>query len=127
MKKSALIVFLVATAAYAQHPLTFEDLVAIHRIGAPQVSPDGKWIAYDTSTPDLKANKGISAVMLVPSDGSGQSRKIADGASPAWSPDGKTLAYIKDDQVHLLNGAPASDGVWTPTGGPTKVGAPLPG
>ena len=125
MKKSALIVFFVAASAWAQHPLTFEDLAAIHRIGAPQVSPDGKWVAYDTSTPDLKANKGVSAVMLVPAEG-GASRKIADGASPVWSPDGKTLAYIKDDQVYFyFNGTsrkitdlPGGVGSvkWTPQG-----------
>src|SRR2546426_12343035 len=55
-----------AIRAHAQHPITFEDLAAIHRVGAPQISPDGKTIAYDASTPDLAANTSNSAVMLVP-------------------------------------------------------------
>src|SRR5207253_10021779 len=101
MRKILLIILLVASAAYAQHPITFEDLASIHRIGAPQVSPDGKWIAYDTSTPDLAANKSNSAVFLILASG-GPSQKIADGSGPAWSPDGKTLAFIKDNQVYLM-------------------------
>src|SRR2546426_3133998 len=79
MKKLSLILFLATTTAYAQ--LSFENLAAIHRIGAPQISPDGKTIAYDASTPDLAANSSRSAVFLVPSNGS-PSTRIADGGGP---------------------------------------------
>src|SRR6266568_5952642 len=105
MRKLPLVVFFFAATVFAQHPLTFEDLAAIHRIGAPQISPDGKTIAYDASTPDLAANISHSAVMLVPASG-GESKKIADGSGPVWSPDGKTIAYTDKNQVYLYsNGA----------------------
>ena len=103
--------FIIAFAvrAHAQHPITFEDLAAIHRIGAPQISPDGKTIAYDASTPDLAANTSHSAVMLVPASG-GESKKIADGSGPVWSPDGKTIAYTDKNQVYLYSVGPALAG-----------------
>src|SRR6266540_3744578 len=105
MKRLA-IVLLIATAAYAQHPITFEDLAAIHRVGAPQISPDGKWIAYDVSTPDLPANTSHTAVLVIPSGG-GDSNKIADGSGPVWFFFLNNTATTEKNQVYLYsNGAP---------------------
>ena len=103
--KRLVLLLLVAATVQAQRPITFENLAAMHRIGAPQISPDGKTIAYDASTPDLAANRSASAIFLVPATG-GASTKIADGSGPAWSPDGKSIAYLSSNQVHLYsNGA----------------------
>src|SRR5438093_3887022 len=102
MRRLAFLIFFAATVAYPQHPITFDDLASIHRIGAPQLSPDGKTIAYDASMPDLAANTSRSAVFLVPAAG-GESTKIADGGGPVWSPDGKTLAYTSKSQAYLYS------------------------
>jgi dipeptidyl aminopeptidase/acylaminoacyl peptidase len=108
MRKLAIVITLfVSTSAFAQRVMRFEDLAAIHRIGGPQLSPDGKWLAYDVSTPDLAANKSFSGVYLIPSAG-GSPKLISDAKhqdnGPVWSPDGKTIAYVsnRDGGAHQV-------------------------
>jgi dipeptidyl aminopeptidase/acylaminoacyl peptidase len=92
-----LLILAAATIAYAKHPITFDDLAKIHRISDPQVSPDGKWIAYVQGTVDMEANKTVRHIWLIPTEG-GEPRQLTRGEGsdtrPRWCPHGKELAFV---------------------------------
>ena len=61
--------FLISSLASSQttpppkRPMTFEDLMAMKRLGDTAVSPDGRWLAYAVTTVNLDENtKNAGAV-----------------------------------------------------------------
>jgi dipeptidyl aminopeptidase/acylaminoacyl peptidase len=102
-----LVVLLAGAAGLSaqKRPLTFEDMMALKRVGDPAPSPDGKWVAFSSVDVDLEANTRTSHIWMVPVAG-GEARQVTKGKGeqrPRWSPDGKHLAYITEDQVHVLD------------------------
>jgi len=75
--------------------LTIEDLVALHWIADPQVSPDGSRVAFTRVWVDAEADEYRTAIWLVNADGAGL-RRLTSGdldAQPRWSPDGTQILY----------------------------------
>src|SRR6266581_3149889 len=125
----------------AKHPFTFEDMMALKRVGAPVPSPDGKWVVFDCEDVDLAANTKIPHLWIVPASG-GESRRLNPTPNheerPRFSPDGKKLIWTSkatdptqtwmcdfNPEAGQLVGKPrqltaistgADGGIWSPDG-----------
>jgi dipeptidyl aminopeptidase/acylaminoacyl peptidase len=95
--------FTLTLSAFAQsptpsqkHPFTFEDMMALKRVGAPVPSPNGKWVVFDCEDVDLAANTKISHLWIVPASG-GESRRLNSTPNheerPRFSPDDRRLIW----------------------------------
>ena len=85
-----------AQAAADKRAITFRDLIAMHRLSDPQISPDGHWVAYSVATPDYDANHLVKNIWIVAVAG-GEPRQLTQGGGDErarWSPDSKRIAYI---------------------------------
>lgn len=92
-------------------PISISDLFALRDAHDPQISADGKWVAYTIGTLNRELDKGRERIWMTPSDGGEAIPLTSDDESsshPRWSPDGKFLAFLSarsegPAQVWLLN------------------------
>ena len=95
---AALVLVAAALPASATRPMTLDDLLNAVRASDPQLSPDGKWVAYVRTDTDPKSLKRNADVYLVPADGSAPPRALTrsgkSDTAPRFSPDGRMLAFL---------------------------------
>lgn len=97
-------------AAAERQAITSDDLISLQRLADPQISPDGKWVAYSATRYNMEKNSGNSDVWIAPLGG-GTAHQVTQGERrdnhARWSPDGKKLAFISNRdgsaQVWVLN------------------------
>jgi len=129
-----------------------DDLTTFALPGQPALSPDGTEVVYVLTTVDAAADKNLQSLWRVPVPAApapnGRTAPVAAqltrgeaDSSPAWSPDGTKVAFLRADggpaQVWLL---PANGGepeqvtslplgagapVWSPDGTRIAFGAPV--
>jgi dipeptidyl aminopeptidase/acylaminoacyl peptidase len=86
----------VSAQTHENRAITFHDLISMHRLSDPQISPDGKWVAYGVATPDFDVNHLVKNIWIVATSG-GEARQLTQGGSDErarWSPDGKHISFL---------------------------------
>jgi dipeptidyl aminopeptidase/acylaminoacyl peptidase len=101
-----------AFGASGKRPMTHEDLWTMPRVGAPRVSPDGRWVVFQVTNAAYEERRQRSDLWLVPADGSAPPRRLTDTAGREsgvdWSPDSTQIAFSarregdEVEQVYVL-------------------------
>lgn len=103
-----------AQAAETKRLISEKDLLKFNWVADPRLSPDGSRVAYVRVSVDEKKDTYSTSVWLV-STSTAEVRQLTNGPrdnSPRWSPDGKSLVFLRSGekdgkpeppQVHLLS------------------------
>ncbi|MCL4821317.1 MAG: S9 family peptidase [Vicinamibacteria bacterium] len=98
-----------APAAAPPRVLDKATFFQMESVAGPQISPDGSRVVFARGFVDLVRDQNQANLWLVEWSGD-RLRQLSDGAwrdtGPAWSPDGKRLAFVSNrsgsNQVHVM-------------------------
>ncbi len=108
-----------AAQTASKRVITHEDVWLMKRIGAPQPSPDGKWLVVSVAEPSYEESAQFSDLWLIGTDRSAPARRLTSTrrgeSSVTWSPDSRRIVFSTqregDDspQLYLLDLAAAGE------------------
>ena len=112
---AGLLVWIAAAGAQAPMALprvapTVDQILSLKRAGSPEISPDGRRIAYTVRETNWDDNAYETEIWLA-DVATGATRQLTNAKkssqSPAWSPDGSRLAFTSDRtdkrQIYLIS------------------------
>ncbi len=95
------------------------DVFGLEFAADPQIAPGGGQVAYVRASMDLMTDRRRSEIWLVDAGGDGH-RRLDEGTSPRWSPDGTRIAYVADGQIRLRWMDDGASAVLTQLGKPPR-------
>jgi dipeptidyl aminopeptidase/acylaminoacyl peptidase len=125
---------------------TVDDLLNLWTVGGPQISPDGRWVAYTVTESDFEQDAFVTHIWLARAEG-GEPIQLTRGAksvtTPRWSPDSQWIAFLSPraadkNQVFMIRPAGGeaiqltssemgvADFTWSPDGRHLAFTAPEP-
>jgi dipeptidyl aminopeptidase/acylaminoacyl peptidase len=124
-----------ALALPAARPITETDLLKFRWVADPQISPDGRQVAYVLVEVNEKEDRYDTSLWAVAASAGSEPRRLTAGprdTAPRWSPDSSKLAFLRSagekerPQIHLLpmNGGESRKLTDLPRGGSAAVWSP---
>ncbi|HCC56076.1 MAG TPA: S9 family peptidase [Solibacterales bacterium] len=107
MRRCLALVGLFASSLLAQpQPFDAAAMMQLARLSDPQISPDGKTVAFVSQTIDVTANKKPKEIYTVPLSG-GPPRSLGEGDRPRWLRDSHYLVFTGTrggaSQIWMMN------------------------